>query len=274
VPVPHETKEDKAVTTQKIDHRHGAQVTLDVVSAADLDRDILKRVAAIRNRVPGRIVFTTGFSVEDQAITHAIFEQTLEIEAVTLDTGRLFPQTYELWVQTERRYGRRISAFYPDHRQLEALIARQGIDGFLTSVEARRACCGVRKVEPLGRALAGAAVWITGLRADQSDERAGISFAAIDPGHRLIKANPLFDWTREQVLLFIRERNIPYNSLHDRGFASVGCAPCTRAIAPGEPERAGRWWWEQEEKKECGLHRRRRVPTHEQSENSTEEAMP
>jgi phosphoadenosine phosphosulfate reductase len=208
--------------------------------------------------VCGRIVFTTSFSVEDQAIAHAIFEQALEIDVVTLDTGRLFPQTYELWAQTERRYGRRMSAFYPDRAGLESLVARQGIDGFFASVEARRACCGVRKVEPLRRALAGAAAWITGLRADQSDERAGISFAAFDPNHRLIKVNPLFDWTRERVLSFIREHDIPYNTLHDRGFASIGCAPCTRAIAPGEPERAGRWWWEQEEKKECGLHRPRR----------------
>ena len=132
----------------------------------------------------------------------------------------------------------------------------------------------MRKVEPLGRALAGAAAWITGLRADQSDERAGISFAAVDPNHRLIKVNPLFDWTRERVLSFIREHDIPYNSLHDRGFASIGCAPCTRAIAPSEPERAGRWWWEQEEKKECGLHRPRRAASaHEQSENAAEEAI-
>jgi phosphoadenosine phosphosulfate reductase len=259
---------------QNVDQRHGTQVALDVISTASLDRDLLKRVAAIRSLAHGPIVFTTSFSVEDQAITHAIFEQTLEIEAVTLDTGRLFPQTYELWAQTERRYGRRISAFYPDHTDLEALVASQGIDGVFASVEARRACCGVRKVEPLRRALAGAAVWITGLRADQSDERAGIPFAAIDPAHRLIKANPLYDWTRERVLSFIRERDIPYNSLHDRGFTSIGCAPCTRAIAPGEPERAGRWWWEREEKKECGLHRRRRAPAQEGSENSAEEAMP
>ena len=118
----------------------------------------------------------------------------------------------------------------------------------------RHACCAIRKVEPLQRALGGASAWIAGLRADQSDERAGIRAAAIDPHHQLIKVNPLFDWTREQVLSFIRENGIPYNILHDRGFASIGCAPCTRAIAPGDPERAGRWWWEHEQKKECGLH--------------------
>jgi phosphoadenosine phosphosulfate reductase len=264
------------MTTKEIDRRHDARFALDVVLTASLDRDLMHRVAAIRNLVRGRIVFTTSFGVEDQAIAHAIFDQALEIEVVTLDTGRLFPQTYELWDQMERRYGRRISAFYPDRARLESLVADQGINGFFASVEARRACCRVRKVEPLRRALAGAAAWITGLRADQSDARAGISFAVVDANHRLIKAHPLFDWTREQVLLFIREHDVRYNTLHDRGFASIGCAPCTRAIMPGEPERAGRWWWEQEEKKECGLHRPRsaQASTFERFENSAEEALP
>jgi phosphoadenosine phosphosulfate reductase len=262
------------MTTKEINQRRDARVAHDLVLAASFDRDLMKRIVAVRSLVCGRIVFTTSFGVEDQAIAYAIFEQALEIDVVTLDTGRLFPQTYELWAQTERRYGRRMSAFCPNRARLESLVARQGIDGFFASVEARRACCGVRKVEPLQRALAGAAAWITGLRADQSDERAGISFAAVDPNHRLIKVNPLFDWTRERVLSFIREHDIPYNSLHDRGFASIGCAPCTRAIAPTEPERAGRWWWEQEEKKECGLHRPRRAASaHERSENAVEEAL-
>ena len=193
---------------------------------------------------------------------------------VTLDTGWLFPQTYELWAQTERRYGRHIQAFYPERGAVEALVDRQGINGFYTSVEAREACCTVRKVEPLRRALSGATAWITGLRADQSNDRAGISFAAVDPQHRLIKVNPLFDWTREQVLAFIREHGIPYNPLQDQGFLSIGCAPCTRAVAPGEPERSGRWWWEEEDKKECGLHHRHRPQAPAQSEASREEATP
>jgi phosphoadenosine phosphosulfate reductase len=214
-----------------------------------------QRIAVVRNNVSGRVVFTTSFGIEDQAIAHAIFSQAIAIDVVTLDTGRLFPETYELWARTERRYGRRIPAFYPDHVGLESLVASQGINGFYTSVAARKSCCNVRKVEPLRRALAGATAWITGLRADQSDERASFSFAAVDPHHRLIKVHPLFDWTRERVLAFIREHGIPYNFLHDRGFVSIGCAPCTRAVRPGEPERAGRWWWEQE-RKECGLHGR------------------
>jgi len=246
------------------------------ISKVSFDRDVMKRVATVRSLLHGRIVFTTSFGIEDQVIAHAIFQQASGIEVVTLDTGRLFPETYEVWAQTEHRYSRRIPALYPDRVSVESLVGRQGIQGFYTSLEARRACCAIRKVEPLQRALAGAAAWISGLRADQSDERAGISFAAVDPHHRLIKINPLFDWTRERVLSFIREHGIPCNPLHDRGFASIGCAPCTRAIAPGEPERAGRWWWEQEQKKECGLHRPRQSqrPAPGRSEILTEEATP
>jgi phosphoadenosine phosphosulfate reductase len=218
--------------------------------------DLAERLAAMRREVGGRIAFTTSFGMEDQAIADAIFNQELEIDVVTLDTGRLFPETYELWAETERRYSRRIRAFYPDHERLEALVARQGINGFRASIEARQACCGIRKVEPLRRALDGAAAWITGLRADQSRARASISFASIEEEFGLIKVNPLSDWTRDNVVAHVRDRAIPYNPLHDRGFLSIGCAPCTRAVAPGEPERVGRWWWEQEDKKECGLHAR------------------
>jgi phosphoadenosine phosphosulfate reductase len=263
------------MTTVIFDTRYDARVAADLSHAiSDFDHDLMKRVATARGLIHGRIVFTTSFGLEDQAIAHAILMQSLEIEVVTLDTGRLFPETYELWAQTERRYGRRIRAFYSDSTGLESLIARQGIDGFYTSVEARLACCALRKVEPLRRALARAAAWITGLRADQSNDRAGVSFAARDPHHHLTKINPLFDWTRAQVLSFVREYGIPYNTLHDRGFASIGCAPCTRAIAPGEPERAGRWWWEHEQKKECGLHRARhlRPPVPARSDDPSEEA--
>ena len=138
--------------------------------------------------------------------------------------------------------------------RVETWVAQHGINGFRSSVAARQACCGLRKVEPLGRALAGASAWVTGVRAEQSPERAMMGFTAIDPQHRLLKLNPLLDWTRDRVSNFVLEHRVPYNSLHDRGFLSIGCAPCTRALAAGEPERAGRWWWEEEEKKECGLH--------------------
>jgi phosphoadenosine phosphosulfate reductase len=216
--------------------------------------DLFERLAAIRARVAGRIVFTTSFGLEDQAIAHALLAQGLAVELVTLDTGRLFPETHEVWAATERRYGTRIAALAPDQAAVEGLLARQGVDGMRTSVAARLECCAVRKVAPLARALDGAAAWVTGIRADQSAERAGFAPAAFDGERRLIKANPLFDWSRERTLHFVQTHRIPYNTLHDRGFLSIGCAPCTRALAPGEPERAGRWWWEQEEKKECGLH--------------------
>jgi len=216
--------------------------------------DLFERLAAIRGQVSGRLVFTTSFGLEDQAIAHAIFAQALAIDVATLDTGRLFPETYDVWAETERRYGVHVRAFAPDHRTLETLIARQGIDGFRSSIEARLDCCAVRKVAPLARALDGAAAWITGLRADQSADRAQLAPALFDEERGLIKVNPLFDWTRDGAREFVRTHNVPCNTLHERGFLSIGCAPCTRAVMPGEPERAGRWWWEQSQKKECGLH--------------------
>jgi phosphoadenosine phosphosulfate reductase len=216
--------------------------------------DLEQRLKAARAAIPGRLVFTTSFGLEDQAISHAIFAQDVAIEVVTFDTGRLFPETHQVWEETEQRYGRRILALVPERRSVEAWVAQHGINGFRSSVEARQACCGLRKVEPLGRALAGASAWVTGVRAEQSPERAMMNFAAIDPQHGLLKLNPLLDWTRDRVRAFVRDHGVPYNSLHDRGFLSIGCAPCTRALAPDEPERAGRWWWEQEDKKECGLH--------------------
>jgi phosphoadenosine phosphosulfate reductase len=222
------------------------------VALADLSP--VERMAKFRQEVHGKITFTTSFGAEDQAILHWLNSLQADIDVVTLDTGRLFPETYELWAQTERRYGLRIRAVYPHHARLEQLVARQGINGFYESKVARAACCHVRKVEPLNRALAGANAWITGLRGDQSTHRAGMGVVELDAERGLLKLNPLFDWTRQAVLDFVKDNKIPANPLHAKGFASIGCAPCTRAIAPNEPERAGRWWWEQEEKKECGLH--------------------
>lgn len=212
------------------------------------------RLRAARERIGGRLVFTTSFGLEDQVITDAIFANDLDIEVVTLDTGRLFPETIDVWARTEERYGRRIAAYYPREDAVEALVAGQGINGFYNSIENRKACCHVRKVEPLGRALAGAAAWITGLRGTQSQQRAGASFAEYDAARGLVKVNPLADFTRDQVLAAIEANYIPNNVLYSHGFASIGCAPCTRAVKPGEPERAGRWWWEDEAAKECGLH--------------------
>jgi sulfate adenylyltransferase large subunit/phosphoadenylyl-sulfate reductase (thioredoxin) len=230
-----------------------------VARAAALEKalsglDAAARLAAFRSEIAGRLAFTTSFGLEDQVILHMICEAGLDVDLVTLDTGRLFPQTYTAWEETEARYGRRIRAIYPRHDALEALVQAQGINGFYGSREARAACCDVRKVEPLGRALAGAAGWITGLRADQSAHRGQAALVIADIERGLLKLSPLQDWTREAVLGFADANAVPRNALHAEGFASIGCAPCTRAIRPGEPERAGRWWWEDESKKECGLH--------------------
>lgn len=211
------------------------------------------RMVELRRLIEGPIVFTHGFGIEGQLLVHWICERDIDIDVVTLDTGRLFPETYELWSATEVRYGRRIRAIYPDNRSLEKLVAKQGIDGMYDSKEARQACCDIRKVRPLDRALSGAKAWVTGVRADQSDVRHEAGLLGHDAGRDLLKFNPLFDWTRADVLAEIAAHNVPVNSLHAKGFASIGCAPCTRAIEPGEPERNGRWWWESGHK-ECGLH--------------------
>ena len=213
-----------------------------------------ERLAHLRRKITGKIVFTTSFGIEDQAILHMIADQGLDIDLATLDTGRLFPETYDLWAQSEHKYSRRIRAMYPRHNDLEALVDKQGINGFYDSREARLACCHVRKVEPLNRALAGANAWIAGLRGDQSANRNVMNVVVADQERGLVKLSPLFDWSREQVLAFTALNDIPVNPLQEKGFVSIGCAPCTRAIAPGEPERAGRWWWEDETKKERGLH--------------------
>jgi phosphoadenosine phosphosulfate reductase len=230
--------------------RESADQLNDSFAAADL----AQRLRLLRGATSGRIVFTTSFGIEDQAIAHALGVEKLDVEIVTLDTGRMFPETYDVWARTEEKYGLRIGAFYPDRVALQDLVARQGINGFYDSLEARKACCGTRKVEPLARALAGAEIWIAGLRADQSAHRSGARFVEVDEARGLIKASPLLDFSRDDVADFCTKNNVPTNILHQQGFVSIGCAPCTRAIQPGEPERAGRWWWEDEAKKECGLH--------------------
>ena len=204
--------------------------------------------------MPGRLVFTTSFGLEDQLIAHHIFAARLAIEVATLDTGRLFPSTYRLWQETEERYGVRIRSFHPDAAAVAAMVADSGINGFYYSKDARLACCAVRKVEPLARALAGAAGWVTGLRADQSGQRAATGLASWDAERGLVKFAPLFDWTRARAATACELLGVPVNPLHAEGFLSIGCEPCTRALKPGEPERAGRWWWESDAAKECGLH--------------------
>ena len=213
------------------------------------------RLHALRAAISGPVVLTTAFGIESQLLTHFIARERLDIDLVTLDTGRLFPETLEVWAETEARYGVRILALSPDRVELDELLARDGPMGFRHSVTARQACCHVRKVSPLGRALQGAAGWISGLRRSQSATRRDTRFAEADQGRGLIKLSPLFDWSEEDVVLHVRSLDIPYNRLLDRGFRSIGCQPCTRATRIGEDARAGRWWWE-ESTRECGLHLR------------------
>lgn len=234
-----------------------AAVELSLVKELDSafrNLDPRGRLSLLCERVAGPLVFTTSFGLEDQVLTHWIAGAGLAVSFVTLDTGRLFPETHAVWAATEQRYGIRVRAFYPDTVSVETLVAAQGIDGLYASKAARVACCTVRKVAPLGRALRGAAAWITGLRADQSAARAGAAFVASDSVHGLLKANPLLDWTRGRLAEVAAAEDIPVNRLHARGFLSIGCAPCTRAVAPNGAERSGRWWWEEESGRECGLH--------------------
>jgi phosphoadenosine phosphosulfate reductase len=214
----------------------------------------LEALALLADRFPGEIVFSTSFGWEDQAITHMIFTNNLPIKIFTLETGRLFPETYYVWNRTMEMYGKPIYAYYPNNELLEQMVNAKGPSSFYESVENRKECCGIRKVEPLKRALAGNKLWVTGIRAEQSADRQFMSNPEWDEQNNLIKFHPIYDWTLDQVKEYIRINNIPYNTLHDRGFPSIGCAPCTRAVQPGEDFRAGRWWWEDQSKKECGLH--------------------
>ena len=213
------------------------------------------RIALIERTIEGRFVLTMGFGIEGQVLAHALAAAESRAEWITIDTGRLFPETLDVWAATEARFGRKITAVMPRMAEAEALIARDGAYGMRASVAAREDCCAVRKVEPLARALEGACVWITGLRADQSAARSATRFVTWDARRGLFKFAPLADWSKERVGSYIAMHDLPYNALHDRGFPSVGCAPCTRAVKLGEDERAGRWWWETGDK-ECGLHRR------------------
>ncbi|WP_343853909.1 phosphoadenylyl-sulfate reductase [Algoriphagus jejuensis] len=210
-------------------------------------------LALIAELFPGKVVFSTSLGQEDQVITQLIATQNLPVQIFSLDTGRLFPETLELLARTESRFKTRIKVYYPETASVEKLVSEIGINGFYDSVENRKSCCFVRKVEPLKRALAGNEVWITGLRAEQSANRGGMKRVEWDESNQILKYNPLLDWTFDEMIAYINEHKIPYNPMHDQGFISIGCAPCTRAIFTGEDARAGRWWWE-DSKKECGLH--------------------
>jgi phosphoadenosine phosphosulfate reductase len=217
----------------------------------------LSNVDALRTLAelfPGEVIFSTSLGYEDQVITDLILANDIPIKIFTLDTGRMFAETYSVWKKTNDRYATKIEAYFPDRAAEEALMTTKGPYSFYDSVENRKECCGIRKVEPLNRALKGQKIWITGIRAEQSANRQSMPQLEWDAAHNLFKFHPLMDWTFEEVKQYIKEHNVPYNPLHDRGFVSIGCQPCTRAIQSGEDFRAGRWWWEDHSKKECGLH--------------------
>lgn len=199
------------------------------------------------------VKFASSFGEEDQVITHLIAQQRLNINIFTLDTGRLFQETYDLIELTRNAFKLNIDILFPDQKEVEQYVKTRGINGFYDSVENRKECCAIRKVHSLNRALNGADIWITGLRKSQSANRQLMQKVEWSPEYNLIKYNPLFDWSEEEMRNYLVSNNVPVNSLHRKGFASIGCAPCTRAIAPGEDIRAGRWWWEGTAK-ECGLH--------------------
>lgn len=200
-----------------------------------------------------KCAFSSSFGQEDQVLTHIIAREKLPIDIFTLDTGRLFPQTYELIDQTTKRLKINIKVIFPTAEKMTELVENQGVNGFYHSIENRKACCSIRKIEPLKKALQGVDVWITGLRSGQSENRKELSVITWDENFHLLKVNPLINWKYDQVIEHLHTHKVPYNPLHDKGFKSIGCAPCTRAIDEGEDDRAGRWWWESS-KKECGLH--------------------
>ena len=222
----------------------------DIASVSDIDETL----SLLAGQFTGKVVFSTSFSYEDQAITHKILSTNLPIKIFTLDTGRLFPETYSVWRSTNEKYHTHINAYFPDATSIENFVSEKGPNSFYESVKNRKDCCHIRKVEPLKRALKENAIWITGLRAEHSADRLNMPMVEWDEGNNIIKYHPILHWTTDEVKQYINENNIPYNILHDKGFVSIGCAPCTRAIKPGEDLRAGRWWWEDSSKKECGLH--------------------
>jgi phosphoadenosine phosphosulfate reductase len=212
----------------------------------------LRAIAA--KHAPAALASSLG--AEDMVLTDAILRTGLAIEIFTLDTGRLHPETLGVLERVRERYGYDIRVYRPDAAAVQRYVSELGLDAIYRSVELRRRCCEIRKVEPLGRALSGKSAWVTGLRRAQSVTRADLPFQEFEPAHGLWKFNPLVEWSERDVWDYLRSRDVPYNALHDRGFRSIGCAPCTRPTAAGEDLRAGRWWWEDAQTKECGLHKR------------------
>jgi len=216
---------------------------------------IEETLSFLANEYKGKVVFSTSFGQEDQVITALIAKNDLPITIFTLDTGRLFQETYDVFHKTLKKYKKEIKVYFPEASAVEKLLEEKGPNSFYDSVENRKECCFIRKVAPLTKALKGKSIWITGLRAEQSENRNDLAFFEYDEKFDLIKFNPLLKWTLKEVEIYLENNNVPQNALHKKGFVSIGCAPCTRAITPDEDIRAGRWWWESSHK-ECGLHQK------------------
>jgi len=214
---------------------------------------VTEAIRLVTEWFPHGVVFSSSLGQEDQVLTDIIFKNDLPVRIFTIDTGRLFNEAYELLDRTTARYKKSLQVYFPDAADVEEFVVTKGINSFYESVENRKECCHIRKVKPLSRALKGAMVWITGLRAEQSANRNDMPMIEWSEDKQLYKFNPLINWTYSEMIDYIKKYNVPYNHLHDKGFLSIGCAPCTRAIEPGEDARAGRWWWETSQK-ECGLH--------------------
>ncbi|WP_426064450.1 phosphoadenylyl-sulfate reductase [Flavobacterium sp. DSP2-3-1] len=216
---------------------------------------IEETLAFLANEYKDKVVFSTSFGQEDQVITALIAKNDLPITIFTLDTGRLFQETYDVFHKTLKKYKKEIKVYFPEASEVENLLNQKGPNSFYESVENRKECCFIRKVAPLTKALKGNSIWITGLRAEQSENRNDLDLFEYDEKFDIIKFNPLLKWTLEEVKKYINDNNVPQNALHKQGFVSIGCAPCTRAITADEDIRAGRWWWESSHK-ECGLHQK------------------
>jgi phosphoadenosine phosphosulfate reductase len=227
----------------------------ELQAKADAVRELLRKTVAEH----GSVVYSNSLGAEAMVLTDIIWTSVPAIEIFSIDTGRLHEETYSLLDRVQRRYGKQIKLYYPDAGKLEQYVSEHGINGFYNSSEERVGCCHIRKVEPFRRAIAGHKAWITGVRREQSAARAEGTYVSWDSSYGLYKVSPLLDWSESDIWDYIRALKLPYNPLHDRHYPSIGCAPCTRAVEPGQDSRAGRWWWENPDARECGLHPRIRV---------------
>lgn len=220
-----------------------------------VDRVVALLTDTVRDFSP--VAFANSLGAEDMVLTDIIDRNRLAVEMFSLDTGRLPQETYDLMQTVRERYKTPLHVYFPDAKRIEAYVAEHGVNGFYQSIELRKACCHIRKVEPLQRALQGKRAWITGIRREQAATRTNLEISAFDADHNMQKINPLLEWSNAEVWEYLQQNNVPYNKLHDKFYPSIGCAPCTRAVTPGEDLRSGRWWWENPETKECGLHVRK-----------------